>query len=169
CPNSFCIPLPIGNRGARLPLVMRLHRTKSTSSRWSSRTVTAVFVDKERPSRPSRLAHPRRARPRRFARWLAAIATAVACGRAPGASTSAATAQRIRDSASRAFATLPPDSVANESDVLPYTGHGPYGIPHYALRTFSAADRELLRRVYGIEDPTRLYVSDSSEDGLLKY
>lgn len=51
----------------------------------------------------------------------------------------------------------------------PYTGSGPNGIPHYAQRSFTAAEQSLLRRVYGIEDPHRLYVSDSTEDGLLKY
>src|SRR5438105_268652 len=62
-----------------------------------------------------------------------------------------------------------PSSSSTEEDPLVYTGEGPDGIPHYVRREFSAAERSLLRRAYGIEDPNRLYVSDSTEDGLLKY
>ena len=57
------------------------------------------------------------------------------------------------------------------ADTVPprYTGTGPDGLPRYAQRPFSADERALLRRVYGVEEPHRLYVSDSTEDGLLKY
>jgi hypothetical protein len=51
----------------------------------------------------------------------------------------------------------------------PYTGTDPRGIPNYARRPFTEEERRLLRDVYGVEDPGRLYVSDSTEDGLLKY
>jgi hypothetical protein len=51
----------------------------------------------------------------------------------------------------------------------PYTGTDARGIPHYARRAFTDEERRLLRTIYGIEDPNRLYVSDSTEDGLLKY
>lgn len=50
-----------------------------------------------------------------------------------------------------------------------YTGHGPDGVPHYAQRPFTEQERALLRQVYGIEDPSRLYLSDSSDEALLKY
>jgi len=42
-------------------------------------------------------------------------------------------------------------------------------IPQYGLTPVSTADAELLRRAYGIEDPTRLYLSDSTDGGTLKY
>jgi hypothetical protein len=42
-------------------------------------------------------------------------------------------------------------------------------VPHYARHEFTDDERQLLRDAYGIEDPNRLYVSDSTEDGLLKY
>jgi len=54
-------------------------------------------------------------------------------------------------------------------DTASYTGHDGRGIPHYANRAFTDEERALLRRVYGIEDPTRLYVSDSTDSGVLKY
>ena len=58
---------------------------------------------------------------------------------------------------------------SRDSEPPPYTGHGPAGIPRYAQGTFTATERALLRTKYGIEDPNRLYVSDSTEEGLLKY
>jgi hypothetical protein len=58
---------------------------------------------------------------------------------------------------------------ARNRELPPYTGTDSRGIPHYARRSFTDEERQLLRDVYGIEDPGRLYVSDSSEDGLLKY
>jgi hypothetical protein len=54
-------------------------------------------------------------------------------------------------------------------ELPPYTGTDARGVPHYARRPFTDEERRLLREVYGVEDPTRLYVSDSTEDGLLKY
>ena len=57
----------------------------------------------------------------------------------------------------------------SSEDTASYTGHDGRGIPHYANRAFTEEERALLRRVYGIEDPTRLYVSDSTDSGVLKY
>jgi hypothetical protein len=54
-------------------------------------------------------------------------------------------------------------------DASAYEGHDAHDIPHYATRDFSAEEAEVLRRAYGIEDPHRLYVSDSTEEGILKY
>jgi hypothetical protein len=48
-------------------------------------------------------------------------------------------------------------------------GHDNRGVPHYARRSFTSEERELLRRIYGIEDPTLLYVSDSTDEALVKY
>jgi hypothetical protein len=56
-----------------------------------------------------------------------------------------------------------------DRELPPYTGTDARGVPHYARRPFTDEERRLLREVYGVEDPTRLYVSDSAEDGLLKY
>ncbi|MEO8880415.1 MAG: hypothetical protein ABI446_08450 [Gemmatimonadaceae bacterium] len=50
-----------------------------------------------------------------------------------------------------------------------YEGVDARGIPHYASVELSSADGDLLRRVYGIEDPHRLYVSDSTDERILKY
>ncbi len=67
-------------------------------------------------------------------------------------------------------AGLPRENAAPDSAQLPqYTGTDARGIPRYASRKFTAEERDLLRRVYGVEEPSRLYISDSSDDGLLKY
>lgn len=55
------------------------------------------------------------------------------------------------------------------ADAAAYTGHDANGIPHYTARTFTPEEQALLRMVYGIEEPSRLYVSDSSAAGVLKY
>lgn len=55
-------------------------------------------------------------------------------------------------------------------DAASYEGVDRLGIPNYALsRPFTPEERTILRRAYGIEDPHRLYVSDSTAEGLLKY
>lgn len=54
-------------------------------------------------------------------------------------------------------------------DAAAYEGVDGRGIPHYAAVTLSSDEAQVLRRAYGIEDPHRLYVSDSSGEGLLKY
>lgn len=78
-----------------------------------------------------------------------------------------------RDAAGKAVGvakTIHASATADSSErIPPYTGTDTRGVPHYAKRDFSAEERGLLRSVYGIEDPSRLYVSDSSDDGLLKY
>ena len=58
---------------------------------------------------------------------------------------------------------------ATGAGIPPYAGVDARGIPHYLHRRFSAEERKLLRIAYGIEDPSRLYLSDSSADRLLKY
>ncbi len=42
-------------------------------------------------------------------------------------------------------------------------------LPSYTTRRFSQDERALLRRVYGIEDPSHLYLSDDTDEGVLKY
>jgi hypothetical protein len=61
--------------------------------------------------------------------------------------------------------TLTSDNV----DAAAYEGVDARGIPHYATVAISSADSLALWRAYGIEDPHRLYVSDSTEEGILKY
>ena len=65
----------------------------------------------------------------------------------------------------------PPDGAPIDSeDVRGYEGVDSHGIPHYAHSiVLSSSDAQILRRAYGIEDYHRLYVSDSTEEGLLKY
>jgi hypothetical protein len=60
-------------------------------------------------------------------------------------------------------------AAADSDSAWSYSGANARGIPHYTTRAFTPAERQLLRTVYGIEDPNRLYVSDSTDDGLLKY
>jgi hypothetical protein len=81
--------------------------------------------------------------------------------------TSRTMAGRIRGAFGRVASAIGLGARAGE--LPPYTGTDARGIPHYARRTFSDEERRLLRDTYGIEEPSRLYVSDSTEDGLLKY
>src|SRR5438132_276569 len=55
------------------------------------------------------------------------------------------------------------------ADVAAYAGHDTNGVPHYTTRSFTSDERVLLRSVYGVEDPERLYLSDSTAAGVLKY
>lgn len=71
------------------------------------------------------------------------------------------------------FVTAPAADTATRAPIpapaLLYTGIDAHGIPRYARRAFTREERTLLRQVYGVEDPNRLYVSDSTAVGLLKY
>lgn len=86
-----------------------------------------------------------------------------ACG-----SSSAADSARAAHAGAGAGALA--DTVGDDSaSAAAYEGVDSRGIPHYATIAISSADSLLLRRAYGIEDPHRLYVSDSTEEGILKY
>jgi hypothetical protein len=50
-----------------------------------------------------------------------------------------------------------------------YAGRDSEGAPHYTERPFSLEERRLLREHFGIEEPGRLYLSDSSAAGYLMY
>ena len=50
-----------------------------------------------------------------------------------------------------------------------YAGRDEAGVPRYVRRGFSEEERRLLRERFGIEDPGRLYLSDSSAAGYLVY
>ena len=50
-----------------------------------------------------------------------------------------------------------------------YAGRDDEGVPRYIQRDFSAEERRLLRAHFGIEEPGRLYLSDTSSDAYLNY
>src|SRR5687767_8157897 len=60
-------------------------------------------------------------------------------------------------------------ALSRESEPESYMGRDEDGVPHYVQRAFSAEERQLLREQFGIEDPTRLYLSDSSSHRYLVY
>lgn len=62
------------------------------------------------------------------------------------------------------------DTTSESFDSHPYDGVNSRGFPNYATGvTLSRSDAAILLRAYGVEDPRRLYIPDSTEDGLLKY
>jgi hypothetical protein len=73
----------------------------------------------------------------------------------PGAFASATSAGRLNGSAGV------PDSELAGTDSR--------GIPHYTARKFTDEERSILRQVFGVVNPSHLYISDSTADGLLKY
>jgi hypothetical protein len=50
-----------------------------------------------------------------------------------------------------------------------YAGRDALGVPRYLQRAFSDEERELLRTQFGIEEPSRLYLSDSLQGASLTY
>jgi hypothetical protein len=50
-----------------------------------------------------------------------------------------------------------------------YAGRDADGVPFYVERPFSAEERRLLRQHFGIEEPGRLYLSDSTPGAYLMY
>ncbi len=58
---------------------------------------------------------------------------------------------------------------SDSENAAAYEGVDSRGIPHYATIALSKSDAEILRRAYGIEDPHRLYISDSTDEAILKY
>lgn len=88
--------------------------------------------------------------------WMAlALLVAAACSSSP--------------SVRRANATQPDTLASDSTEAASYEGVDARGIPHYSAIALSSADSDVLRRAYGIEDPHLLYVSDSTEEGILKY
>lgn len=107
--------------------------------------------------------------------FFVALATLSACARSPGSA-----------SAGNGPVLLPADSgrvervdvrgerrsarTRDSASATAYGGVDRNGIPHYFTSlSLSAEDALVLRRAYGIEDPHRLYLSDSSGEGILKY
>jgi hypothetical protein len=58
---------------------------------------------------------------------------------------------------------------AKHATDLEVAGTDSRGVPHYATRKFSDDERSILREAFGVVDPSHLYISDSTADGLLKY
>jgi hypothetical protein len=115
---------------------------------------------------------------RRACHLAVIFAVAAACGRPHSSSAadhaSQETAVAVADTPSASPGLLARFANAvglrRESvDPSSYEGHDEHDIPHYATQDFSRDDADILRRAYGIEDPHRLYVSDSTAEGLLKY
>ncbi len=50
-----------------------------------------------------------------------------------------------------------------------YAGRDEEGVPRYIRRAFTFEERRLLREHFGIEEPGRLYLSDTTEDAYLNY
>ncbi|HEX6049722.1 MAG TPA: M15 family metallopeptidase [Gemmatimonadaceae bacterium] len=94
--------------------------------------------------------------------WLLMIS---ACRR----SASADSTTRLAAPAGAGGITLADTAGDDSAAAGSYEGMDGRGIPHYATLAIPPVDSLLLRRAYGIEDPHRLYVSDSTEEGMLKY
>ncbi len=117
------------------------------------------------------------------ARWLASVlASTLLALAADGCSSAGSNASGSKRAGQHAASA--PGGVELASDVLllprdtaesastsaaAYEGVDARGIPHYATVELASADAEVLQRAYGIEDPHRLYVSDSTDEALLKY
>ena len=91
------------------------------------------------------------------------IVSSAACAQSPQSPQSPPIRARVHPDGVRI------QSSARTSDPASYEGTGPAGIPRYARLRVSAQDSLVLRRAYGIENPRRLYISDSTPEGLLKY
>jgi hypothetical protein len=70
-----------------------------------------------------------------------------------------------------AHATPGPSSLAAKPGALDveFAGTDSRGIPRYVNREFSDEERTILRQAFGVVNPSHLYISDSTADGLLKY
>ncbi len=91
---------------------------------------------------------------------LLAAGPAVAAGQATGGIT---TAFAMATEAAVRAVTLRVHPVAE------YAGRDEDGVPRYLQRTFSIQERRLLREHFGIEEPGRLYLSDTTADAYLNY
>lgn len=61
--------------------------------------------------------------------------------------------------------TAPTPSAAT----LAYAGYDASGVPNYVRRTFTSEERALLRTWLGVDDPSLLYLDDSTSGRYLKY
>jgi hypothetical protein len=119
----------------------------------------------------------------------AVLAASAACATAPAPSVAVAPAPdtaaalppvpdpelprlaRLLDAGTRAFALPPLPSVRAVvgDDHRHYAGYDGRGAPRYVRRRFTDYERQLLRWAYGIEDPNRLWLPDSTPHAILRY
>jgi hypothetical protein len=52
---------------------------------------------------------------------------------------------------------------------LSYAGRDSLGVPHYITRPFTSEERSLLARAFGVGDPGRLYLSDSTATAVVAW
>lgn len=78
---------------------------------------------------------------------------------------------RLLEAGRRAFALPPrePVRLALGDDPLRYAGYDRRGVPNYVRRRFTDYERSLLRWAYGIDDPNRLWLPDSTPQATLRY
>ena len=108
---------------------------------------------------------------RRLQSLLFATLLALLCGIQSGCGKEAAARNTypVRSADVRTAALSLAARSTNDSGVVRYAGTDSRGIPRYVTRKFSDDESSILRRVFGVVNPSHLYVSDSSQDGLLKY
>ena len=78
---------------------------------------------------------------------------------------------RLLDAGTRAF-RLPPLPVVRtvvNDDPRAYAGYDGRGAPRYVRRLFSEYERSLLKWAYGIEEPNRLWLPDTTTHATLRY
>jgi hypothetical protein len=78
---------------------------------------------------------------------------------------------RLLDAGTRAF-QLPPLPVVRavvNDDPRAYAGYDGRGAPRYVRRRFTEYERSLLRWAYGIEEPNRLWLPDTTTHATLRY
>jgi uncharacterized protein DUF882 len=66
-------------------------------------------------------------------------------------------------------ATAHPGVKRSRTDADSYSGTDARGIPHYLTRPLSDDSRQVLRRAFGVVSASHLYLSDSTQGGVLKY
>lgn len=111
--------------------------------------------------------------PRRGGALALALAVAIGCSAPPQGdlharrdSPAVAASRGATDGFAPSTSGIP---MAGQEDATSYEGVDARGIPRYDRTPMAAEAADVLRRAYGVEDPSRLYVSDSTEDRLLKY
>ena len=108
---------------------------------------------------------------RRLQSLLFATLMALLCGIQSGCRREAAARNThpVRSADARTAALSLASRSTNDSGVVRYAGTDSRGIPRYVTRKFSDDETSILRRVFGVVNPSHLYISDSTQDGLLKY
>jgi len=104
---------------------------------------------------------------RRAATGIGGLVAWVGVGRSVAACQQGSPPRQARHSSTIAAS---PAGQATASEVrLDEMGTDAHGIPRYTRRRFTVAERALLRSAYGVDEPNRMYVSDSSDAALVKF